>query len=410
MGLAALWFVLKILGWILAVIVAVILAALCLPVRARVFGEAGFSGSIGDLLDGTANLVLGWQQKSGEADGNGCDDGRGAGASSDNTGETLSGQARGASSARADGTSSRPAEESALSGVEGLYEDPSADVVIVDARGQAQASVLGGLVGFHATTGGAVTLRILGIRVLDRQMQGGKSGGSAAEADGGSAGGGSADGGSSAGGTSADDGATECGPPGGSSAGAGSADDVGSGGSTRCGLTDQTNARSRSDVQNGFRHRFRRRRRSPDGRHSDAPDSSVDSASHSGSKGRKPAGRRRFAASLKGIKRSLTPRVKRKTLDFAKKAWRRLNVSLDVDVEYGLDDPGYTGMAYAAYLSAGNMLGLKGLRVRPNFTQEMLQARGNLQMRLIPVALVWSFAAYALSRDIRPLWSLKRRG
>ncbi len=192
MGLAALWFVLKILGWILAVIVAVILAALCLPVRARVFGEAGFSGSIGDLLDGTANLVLGWQQKSGEADGNGCDDGRGAGASSDNTGETLSGQARGASSARADGTSSRPAEESALSGVEGLYEDPSADVVIVDARGQAQASVLGGLVGFHATTGGAVTLRILGIRVLDRQMQGGKSGGSAAEADGDSTGGGSA--------------------------------------------------------------------------------------------------------------------------------------------------------------------------------------------------------------------------
>ncbi|HHW27039.1 MAG TPA: hypothetical protein GXX23_06830 [Firmicutes bacterium] len=110
------------------------------------------------------------------------------------------------------------------------------------------------------------------------------------------------------------------------------------------------------------------------------------------------------------VRKHLAPNVRKRTLAFVREVWRLLDVSLDVDVEYGFDDPGYTGMLYAAYVSIRNALGLQGLRLRPDFTKEMIEARGDLDVRFSPMSIMWSFGRFAFSREIRPLWWKRRLG
>lgn len=118
---------------------------------------------------------------------------------------------------------------------------------------------------------------------------------------------------------------------------------------------------------------------------------------------------RRVLTGFTELRRYLAPTVRKRTLAFIREVWSLLHFDLDVDVEYGFDDPGYTGMLYAAHLSVGRILGLEGLCLWPNFTAEMLEISGKLGLRFVPLSLVWSLARFALSKTIRPLWWKNRR-
>lgn len=304
----------------MATIAGVTFLALLLPVKARIAGEAGFTGSIGDLLDGVAVLVLGWRE------GAAC---------------------------------------SVSDSVVGLGADSTSDAVVVDGRGWVQFSVLGGILAVDVRTGGPSELRVLGIRLRSWRQDGG---------------------------------GTE-------SAGAGRVKDIRGDG-------ERSHRREDSGTGKHDKGRAGDKRGAGAKRGTDAErDTGAErgTVAESGADAEKEPKFRRVLTGFTELRRYLAPTVRKRTLAFIREVWSLLHFDLDVDVEYGFDDPGYTGMLYAAHLSVGRILGLEGLCLWPNFTAEMLEISGKLGLRFVPLSLVWSLARFALSKTIRPLWWKNRR-
>lgn len=124
-----------------------------------------------------------------------------------------------------------------------------------------------------------------------------------------------------------------------------------------------------------------------------------------------PVGRgaRRLRARLARLREYLAPEVREKTIASLKVLFRALHFEGDLDVECGFPDPGFTGMTYAAYVALGGASSFGGVRFRPNFQGEMVDARGTVQLTLVPARLAWIVGRFLLSREIRPLWRRRKR-
>lgn len=112
--------------------------------------------------------------------------------------------------------------------------------------------------------------------------------------------------------------------------------------------------------------------------------------------------------SLAEARKWLAPGVRGKALRTLKALVRALHLSADLEIECGLPDPGYTGMAYAAYLALSGIDAFRGVTFRPNFQEEVFDARGTVEARIVAIQIGWIAGRFLLSRDIRPLWRSRR--
>ncbi len=118
--------------------------------------------------------------------------------------------------------------------------------------------------------------------------------------------------------------------------------------------------------------------------------------------------KRRRGISLAELRRYLAPGVREKTVAFLKDLFGSVRFEGDLDVELGLPDRGATGMMFAAYWALGGPRAFGGVRLRPNFTGEVVDARGTAQLTVVPIKAGWIAGRYLLSREIRPLWRKKK--
>lgn len=95
------------------------------------------------------------------------------------------------------------------------------------------------------------------------------------------------------------------------------------------------------------------------------------------------------------------PGMPARLLRFAKDMLRQIRVrEMMLNLDLGLDDPADTGRLYGA-LSPVLMLAQQvprlDLRVRPDFTQEVMQASGRGEVRVVPLAVLGVMLGFLLS-------------
>lgn len=125
------------------------------------------------------------------------------------------------------------------------------------------------------------------------------------------------------------------------------------------------------------------------------------------------AGRKRgFALTLgaKGAGGWFSPKVREMALRTAKRLVRGMRLRGHVHAEYGVGDPGVTGMAYAAFVTWSGMTGQRWLTLEPNFVDDVILVRVEGETRFFPVQMAYVAGRFLLSREIRPLWRKKRVG
>ncbi len=141
------------------------------------------------------------------------------------------------------------------------------------------------------------------------------------------------------------------------------------------------------------------------------PDDSGQSSPQSSPRSRSGLGNRKrngvFRERLGRLRPYLASDVRGRTMDFLRRCISASHVQVDADIVYGLEDPGVTGMVYAAYVVSAEFLGITGLRLGPSFVEEVLDAKGSVSMWALPAVLIWHGGMFFMSPKIRPLWRKK---
>ncbi len=106
--------------------------------------------------------------------------------------------------------------------------------------------------------------------------------------------------------------------------------------------------------------------------------------------------------SLSKMKPFFNKQVLSEVLLFLNRIWYSLKLRLNLEGEYGTDDPALTGFI-AAFIGVINSTCYK-LQLHPNFEDTTLNLKGALQGRLVPAVLIWDFAKFMCKTPIRRIW------
>ncbi|HHY35572.1 MAG TPA: DUF2953 domain-containing protein [Firmicutes bacterium] len=159
--------------------------------------------------------------------------------------------------------------------------------------------------------------------------------------------------------------------------------------------------------------------RKPPGKHPDRLSKTTDAAKPAGEKEDEP-----------GWKRGRTPRApwRRRLGEFSKipetfgkeefraeiirslKALHRaLHLKVRAEADFGLGDPGTTGMVYGIAQSFMGSFGITALTLTPNFEEDVLRGKASMEARFIPGAVLFILVRTILSKPVRPLWWKRKR-
>jgi hypothetical protein len=120
--------------------------------------------------------------------------------------------------------------------------------------------------------------------------------------------------------------------------------------------------------------------------------------------------RRRRTVGLKKVLKSLAGEDLRGQLVFTlKRLYRVSHVRAGGRLEFGLGDPGSTGMAYGVAESVAGCLGITGLTLAPNFEEDILKAEVSAEAWFIPAAVAFIVIRALLSAPVRRLWWRQRK-
>jgi len=89
-----------------------------------------------------------------------------------------------------------------------------------------------------------------------------------------------------------------------------------------------------------------------------------------------------------------------KTVSFLRYLFRSLHLKLRLEGEYGTGDPALTGYLTAALASFSS----ESWSLRPNFTEALLDLRGEFRGRVIPAGLLLYTGGFLLAAPVRRLW------
>lgn len=114
--------------------------------------------------------------------------------------------------------------------------------------------------------------------------------------------------------------------------------------------------------------------------------------------------RKRRGFSSRDIAKWFAPQVRTEVTSTLKALKKATHFSGKIDMEFGFLDPGLTGMIYGAFMAFSQMQGLLTIRLRPRFEEEVLSARGNIEVWAVPVQIFWIIGRFLFSREIKSLW------
>lgn len=89
-----------------------------------------------------------------------------------------------------------------------------------------------------------------------------------------------------------------------------------------------------------------------------------------------------------------------KTVSFLRRLFRSLHLKLRLEGEYGTGDPALTGYLTAALASFSS----ESWSLRPNFTEALLDLRGEFRGRVIPAGFLLHTGGFLLAAPVRRLW------
>jgi len=123
---------------------------------------------------------------------------------------------------------------------------------------------------------------------------------------------------------------------------------------------------------------------------------------HPGQRGKNKRNGPRAVSRWKSIAGFLDNRLIGKAFSFLRRLIRSLNLKFRLEGEYGTGDPALTG--YVAGLLAALNSGRGEWSPRPNFTEAILDLRGEFRGRVIPAGLLWHTGGFFLAAPVRRLW------
>lgn len=83
---------------------------------------------------------------------------------------------------------------------------------------------------------------------------------------------------------------------------------------------------------------------------------------------------------------------------------RAIHLKIRGEADFGLGDPGATGMVYGIAQSFMGSLGITELTLTPNFEEDVLRVEASMDAWFIPVAVLLILVRTVFSAPVRPLW------
>ncbi len=83
---------------------------------------------------------------------------------------------------------------------------------------------------------------------------------------------------------------------------------------------------------------------------------------------------------------------------------RAIHLKIRGEADFGLGDPGATGMVYGIAQSFMGSLGITELTLTPNFEEDVLRVKASMEAWFIPVAVLLILVRTVFSAQVRSLW------
>ncbi|MBE3519343.1 MAG: DUF2953 domain-containing protein [Firmicutes bacterium] len=92
-----------------------------------------------------------------------------------------------------------------------------------------------------------------------------------------------------------------------------------------------------------------------------------------------------------------------------KALYRAFHLEVRGEADFGLGDPGATGMVYGIAQGVMGSLGITALTLTPNFEEDVLRVKAYVEARFLPGAVLFVLVRTMLSRPVRPLWWKRKK-
>lgn len=112
---------------------------------------------------------------------------------------------------------------------------------------------------------------------------------------------------------------------------------------------------------------------------------------------------------LSEIKTFISAPVRPKAIGVIQSLFRAAHLDVDLNLELGLFDPSHTGIVFGLFSAYAGAFGVKGVRLHPNFENQVIGADGRASIWIVPAQLLWIGARFMLAPEIRDIWWRKRK-
>ncbi len=99
--------------------------------------------------------------------------------------------------------------------------------------------------------------------------------------------------------------------------------------------------------------------------------------------------------------------LRAKTKTFIKTLIEATNLDVNLALEFGFFDSANTGILFGLFSAFIGAVGIKGVKICPNFEKQLISVSGTAFMKIVPVQLLWIGIRFALEPEVRNLWRKK---